>query len=123
MPEGQPTLDGVPLYPCRRAPEHLKTYNQLLHAGLRPLSAARPDGVYLLDGRKVWLYDVRAARSYACTTKYAPAGRHSVETKRQRYTCRSCQRFFNSLAWIRQVKKNGGCCAACRSSGSERQCG
>lgn len=120
MPERQ-LLDGVPLYQRRNCPAYLQTYRQLKKAGLCPAHSDQPDDVYLLGGNKIWLYDHSQARAYTCTTKYASAGRRSVETKRQRYTCTSCRAFHNSLTWMRQVRAGTGRCVSCRSLGRSGQ--
>lgn len=75
------TNPGVPIYRRRSAPEHLRTYARLKAEGLRPAHVARPDGVYRWRERAdgiiewMWLYDIRQARPYVCTTKHASAGK------------------------------------------------
>jgi len=66
---------GVPVYKRTRMPAHLRSYRQLKAVGLRPGNATRPDGAWKVQQQDQtvwqWLYDIRQARPYICTTKHA----------------------------------------------------
>lgn len=75
-----PTEAGIPVYRHAHIPTFLRSYRQLKEAGLRPACASQPDGAWQRVRNEsrpewLWLYDVRQARPYICTTKHASSGR------------------------------------------------